>query len=89
MGVCALMTESTKTAPIEVLYDSINRQVTIRFRRELMTGCDAGPEPGNGLPPYEAIVLPLQDALRLGQQLVNLTSRIERWAQPGPRRDRP
>jgi hypothetical protein len=49
------MTESTKTEPIEVLYNSINQQVTIRY---------------NGA----TIVLPLQDALWLGQQLYDLLS---------------
>jgi hypothetical protein len=58
-----MTTESTKTAATEVLYNSLEQQVTIRCK-------DGG-----------VIVLPLQDALRLGQQLVNLLNPIDSWTQ--------
>ena len=46
------MTETTKTEATEVLYNSVNREVTIRFK-------DSG----------VIVVLPLQNALRLGQKI--------------------
>lgn len=64
------MTDPSKPHPIDVLYDSINRQVSIRFRRELASHAAD-----------ETVVLSLQDALRLGQQLVNLVNRVESWAR--------
>ena len=75
------MTDPIQTAPIEVLYDSFNRQVSIRFKREL-TSHVALPDMalGSGLSSHETVVLSLQDALRLGQQLVNLVNRVESWA---------
>ena len=76
------MTDPIQTAPIEVLYNSFSRQVSIRFRRE-RTSRVALPDMalGSGPPSHETVVLSLQDALRLGQQLVNLVNRVESWAQ--------
>jgi hypothetical protein len=76
------MADPSKPHPIDVLYDSFNRQVSIRFRRELISHV-AVPDTALGveLPSHETVVLSLQDALRLGQQLVNLVNRVESWAQ--------